>query len=166
MTSTDVATRTDTSPPRLNRKTGKPLKVTGKVSEALDLMIFEGMRWADACLKVGMPKRTARAAIDRPHVLQELRRRKQVFRADVSAANILKLAEIRDQTDNRMAALGAIKALEQIDEESEQRSANRSAPGVTIVIAAPASLTAHQPSIDAKPLIEQDDVSQPANDDD
>src|SRR5262249_16937853 len=108
MSSTDVAISTPNQPQTLNRKTGKPLKVTGKLSEVLDLMVEEGMKYPDACIKAGLATRSARAAFDKPHVLNELRRRKQVFRASISAANISRLAEIRDQDDNRMAALGAI----------------------------------------------------------
>jgi hypothetical protein len=75
-----------------------------------------------------------------------------VFRASISSGNILRLAELRDQDDNKMAAIGAIKVLEQIDDDPASNATRNHAPGVVIVIGSGASVTAPQRSIDAKPL--------------
>lgn len=164
MTSTDVATRPPTVP--INRKTGKPLKVTGKASLMLDRMIEEGETYQDAAKAVGMHVRHARKAIDSPHVLNELRRRKQVFRASISAANIHHLAKLRDKSGNAMAQLGAIKVLEQIDDDPQSVAARSRAPGVVINIVGAASLTPQQPRNGANPLIEHEPrSSSPADDD-
>lgn len=162
MTSTDVATLPPTVP--TNRKTGKPLIVTGRLSQVLDYMVQEGMRYADACLKAGLPTRTARTALDKPHVIHELRRRKQVFRASISAANIHHLAKLRDSSGNAMAQLGAIKVLEQIDDDPATAAARSRAPGVVINIIGSTALMAHERQTGAKPLIDHEAGHHPAPD--
>jgi hypothetical protein len=152
MSSQDVATLEPNATVPTHRRTGKPLKVTGKVSALLDMMIETGKRYPEAAPLVGMHVRAARKALDQQHVLNELRRRKQVFRASISSGNILRLAELRDQDDNKMAAIGAIKVLEQIDDDPASNATRNHAPGVVIVIGSGASVTAPQRSIDAKPL--------------
>lgn len=150
--------------PPATRKADKP-KVTGKASQLIDLMIEEGLTYQEAAKRINMHVRHARKAMDNPLVLNELRRRKQVFRAGISAANILRLAEIRDQQSNQMASLGAIKILEQIDEDNQSVAGRSSSPGVTIVIGAPASVTAQQHRNEPNPLIIQGSRSSPAPDD-
>lgn len=120
----------------LHKRTGKPLKVAPQISKLLDRMVETGERYPDACKAVGMNARSARKALDQQHVLNELRRRKHVFRAAISAGNIVRLAELRDQDEHKIAALGAIKLLEQI-EDNEQQQPKRTTPGITIVIGSP-----------------------------
>lgn len=151
MTSTDIAPTAPTVP--THKRTGKPLKVAGKVSELLDKMIETGLRYPDAAAAIGMHVRAARKALDQPHVLNELRRRKQVFRDGICAGNILRLAEIRDQDDNKQAAVNAIKALEQLDDEPTTSSHRDRAPGVVIYIG---SDLHQQRTIEVKPLINND----------
>lgn len=88
----------------------------------------------DACRKTGFHFASMRNALERPHVLRYLKEQKQVFRAAVSAQNISALAKIRDESGNAMAQLGAIKVLEQLDEEHQAGTAAKSLPGLQIVV--------------------------------
>jgi hypothetical protein len=55
------------------RKTKSPATyVSPKVAEMLDLMVETGLSYQDAALAVGIHVRSARRALDRPHVLSNL----------------------------------------------------------------------------------------------
>lgn len=131
----------------------KALRVGGKLKDALNLIVWEGLAWNEAAAKANFTVAAMRKALERPHVIAYLKAQKQVFRASVSGQNISRLAEIRDRAGNTMAQLGAIKLLEQIDDDQRIGGSQQSTPGVTIIIGAPA-VSAHIPCapIDAKPL--------------
>lgn len=109
-----------------------PMRVTGKLAVAINLMIETGARWDDAAGQVGLTARTMRLALARPHVIGFLRARKQVFREAASTANIKRLCEIRDAADN-MPAVQAIRLLEQLPDENAS-AAKGLAPGFVVQI--------------------------------
>lgn len=135
----DIIAMTMTTVPELNpgrvrlATNGKPpaLKVTGKVAQAIRLMIQEGMPWDQAATAVGMPVRTMRLAIAKPHVIKWMKAEREVFRDHICAANIHRLAEIRDHKPN-MPAVNAILALERRDDE-KAIAARQTVPGFVIV---------------------------------
>jgi hypothetical protein len=142
-----------------------PKRVTGKLKIACDLMVYGDenkpiYQWDDAARQADLSVRAMRLALERPHVRAYLKAQQQVFRDSICAGNPRRLQQIRDQDENKAAAVRAIQVLERIDEEAEARSANRSAPGVTINIMTTPSLTTEQREIEAKPLIEHADVRQ------
>ena len=148
-----------------------PKRITGKLKSACDLMVFGDDKlpiytWDAAARHVDLSVRAMRLALEKAHVRKYIRDQQQVFRAAICAANPRRLAQIRDQDENKSAAVRAIQVLERIDEDSEARSANRALPGVTIIIGSPASVTAQQRTIDAKPLIEHAPISHPPDDGD
>jgi hypothetical protein len=58
-----------------------------------------------------------------------------VFRESVSSANIFRAREIRDQSENQMAAIKAIQVIEEIgDVEAARGSPGTLQPGLTIQI--------------------------------
>lgn len=117
------------------RRTKKPLKVTGKVAEAVDLMVEQGLTYQQAAERVGMHVRPMRKALEKPHVISYLRHRRQVFRASICAANDLRLAAVRDTAGNTMAVVQAIRALEQLDAEpTASRSNAPQLPGLVVQI--------------------------------
>lgn len=124
----NTATRVD-----IRAKDGKRKTISRKCKAALDAMIWEGLPFNEAAQKHGFDVASMRKALERPHVMKYLREQKQVFRASVSARNIHVLAEIRDQAGNGMARIAAVKVLEQVDEDTERKSAART-PGVVIQI--------------------------------
>lgn len=112
------------------------LKVTGRIAEAVRLMIEEGKTYQEAAAAVGMHVRLMRKAIERPHVLSYIRQQRQVFRATINASNDLRLAAVRDKSGNSMAVVQAVKALEQLDDEVTARrgSGFSTSPGLVINI--------------------------------
>jgi hypothetical protein len=71
-----------------------------------------------------------------------------VFRVHASAGNIHRLVEMRDQDENKMAVVTAIKALEQLGDDPQSQRAANSLPGLQIVIVQGGSA---QPAIDVTP---------------
>lgn len=145
----------------------KPKQIGRKLKIALDLMVFgdengDPCEWDEAARKANLTARAMRMALERAHVQRYLREQKQVFRASVSAANILHARRIRNQTGNAMASLGAIKLLEQLENEPQAQSgATRNVtPGVVVVINnnRDAPLIDHQRVIEINPLQSNDDV--------
>jgi hypothetical protein len=143
MSDVQIITPNAPQPPAKPDKPSRALKVTGKLKTALDLMVFGptdgeqpgiALSLADACRATNLHYATMRKALDKPHVRQYLNAQKQVFRASVSAANISRLAEIRDTSGNAMAKLGAIKVLEGISDDPAAAAGVSRAAGVVIII--------------------------------
>ena len=110
--------------------------VPQRLLDAIELMVEEGLSWQDAAHKADYNIRQMRRALERPHVLQLIKQRREMLRASVSAGNIHRLRSIADAAKN-MPAVQAIKLLEEMGEErglSGSHGIAQSNPGVTIVI--------------------------------
>jgi hypothetical protein len=59
-----------------------------------------------------------RLALKRPNVIRYLREARQVFLTHVGAANIRRLRDLRDQDENRNAAVGAARTIEGLIEDT------------------------------------------------
>jgi hypothetical protein len=68
-------------------------RISQKLRDAIDLMVFDGVTYDAAALKVGLTVRNMRMALERPHVLKYLRAQKQAMREAACAANVLRLPE-------------------------------------------------------------------------
>lgn len=122
-------------------------------------MVWNGTAYDEAGPQAGLTVRTMRLALERPHVLAYLRAQKEVLRESASAKNIHRLVAVRDQDENKMAIVQAVKALEQLGEDAPGAGARSANPGIVIVIAPQgAGLTTHYPPNGPKPLIEHEDV--------
>lgn len=156
MTDQQIVTR---EPTHVSQGLAKPrrLQVKGKLRAAIDLMVFEGMPMDAAATKVGLTTYSMRCALEKAHVLAHLRARRVVLRESLCCANDLRLAVIRDAATN-MPAVQAIGMLERLrdDDNAVASTTSRQAAGVVIHIHQPASLTAHERQIEAKPLITLD----------
>jgi hypothetical protein len=138
--STEVATITASSPPAKEKKAKPPRKqIRGKLKTALDLMVFGDSDlpvydFLAAARKAGFTPQAMRKAIERPHVRQYLNEQKQVFRESASAQNIRRAIELRDQDENKTAAVHAMRYLD--GEGSTKAGVNVSVtnvmPGVVI----------------------------------
>ena len=116
--------------------------VTGKLKNALTFMVWQGDSRKDAAQKAQMTDHGLREALRKPHVRQFYSRELDVLRTSEKARTISRLAEIRDQDDNRMAAVAAAKALEAISDAAPPESSQHIAPGLIIqIINAPPVLT-------------------------
>jgi hypothetical protein len=132
--------------------------VTPKVKVAIDDMIESGTDWTVAARNANLTVRAMRKALEKPTTLRYLKERKQVFRAQVSAGNIRRLAEIRDAADN-MPAVNAIRMLEELDEDPAAKASSARVPGFVIMIGAQVgAVMAPVSGNDAKPLIENASV--------
>ena len=154
-----LATTATPRTPATDDKPKRSLRVTGKLKDACDLMVFgplEGdkagcaLAMDEAARAAGLSTRAIRLALDKPHVRQYLNQQKQVFRASASAQNISALLQLRDKIGNAMAQLGAIKLLEQTDEETERKASART-PGVVIqIVSNEVSLKSDAKTLDLK----------------
>jgi hypothetical protein len=110
-------------------------QVTGKLKVAIDAMLYEGARRADAAAKAGMTDHSVRSAMRKPHVLAYYNAGLEVLRTSERPRNIRRLAEIRDKADN-MPAVQAIRALEQMaeDEGRTPGAFRQQLPGLVVQI--------------------------------
>lgn len=124
--------------------TAQGKEIRGPLKVALDLLIYGSLdengkisryTWQQAGSKANYSLVSMRKALERPHVLRYLREQRQVFRAHAAAGNILRAVEIRDQDDNRTAAIQAIRYLDGIGDETVQREGQRAvSPGVVVQV--------------------------------
>jgi hypothetical protein len=151
------------------RKPAEPLRrspaarVQGKLAVALALMVDEGRPMSEAAQQAGMTTHAVREAFAKPHVLEYVRKRRQMLLASVNARNIQRLAEIRDAADN-MPAVNSVLALERMagDASSTGGTGVSHSPGITIQVVTVQSderqpvkttidLTANPPDPDDRP---------------
>jgi hypothetical protein len=117
------------------RRDGRTVpRMTAQVKAACDLMIYEAMSWDAAAVKAGLKVQGMRRALRRPQVLKYLRDERQILLAAIATATPLRLAQLRDQDDNRNAAVNAARTLEGLDADMPMRGGQASAPGFVIVL--------------------------------
>lgn len=167
---TDLGAITPTEPTRQQlaaQGRSAPGKVTGKIKTAIDAMVWQGLKRDEAATAAGLTDHGLYVALSRPHVRAYYLGQCEVLRTSGRARRIHRLEQIAEQDDNKQAAVNAIKALDYQEDQPAAARIAASAPGLVLVIdRTGAALTAHQPSIEAKPLELQADVSQPTNEHD
>jgi hypothetical protein len=111
-------------------------KVTGKLKVALDLMVWSGEKRADAAEKAGLADASLRGALRKPHVLQHYNAELAALRTSLRAKNVHRLDSIADKSKNDMAKVAAIKTMEVIADQADekQRPGTALLPGLQIVI--------------------------------
>jgi hypothetical protein len=124
----DVAIRAESPPDKPKRQ-----QIRGKLRQALDAMVWEGLEYDQAARTYNFHVRSMRRSLQSPHVLAYLRHEREVLRASLAPRNIHRLREIRD-AENNMPAVNAIKLLEQIGDEQPRYGATNAMPGVTVRI--------------------------------
>lgn len=137
---------------------GRRPSIAPRLKAALDAMIWEGKDWNTAAQEATFTVSAMRKALQRAHVIQYLKEQREVFRAAINARNFHRLAEIRDQDDNRNAAVRAIQVLERHDDDAGRGTAARQPGPVLVIVAEGARVMGDQSIIDAKPLIHKSDV--------
>lgn len=98
--------------------------VSGRLKAALDDMTWNGTAWEEAARKANLTVRAMRLALKRPAVLKYLRAERGVLMAQSSAKNFHRLAALRDQDENRGAAVAAARTIEVITTETLGPSAS------------------------------------------
>lgn len=119
-----------------------PLRVTGKLRAAIDLMVWQALTRADAAKQAGITEHGLYSAFRKPHVKAHYLSELEVLRTSERARNIHTLVEVRDQTTNQMARVQAVKELEQSAETQARSTGSLSLPGLTIQI-----INAPQPEV-------------------
>jgi hypothetical protein len=118
----------------------RPVRLPQAVKDAITTMVEEGLDFASAGQQHGVQAQRMRKWLGRSEAIAFLRKERARFRQSACAANEHFLCAIRSG-DNSMAAVNAIKVLEQISDAEVARPSNAPSPGVTIVIRAPVDIT-------------------------
>jgi hypothetical protein len=109
-------------------------KVTGRLKRALDEMVWGGSCRTDAARIAGMTDHSLREALKKPHVKAYYLPELGVLRESGRAKTFHRLEALRDQDDNKAAAVKACQVLEQIGDEELGRRSGNVTPGLVIVI--------------------------------
>ena len=125
-----------------------------KIREIVRLMIEEGLTWQKAADTVGLARRRAKKAIEKPHVVAYRREQRKAF-LDLACMRVPhKLMELME-SENAAAAVRATLALEELNQQSQAQPMRRiSTGGIVIVLGGPQqkALSAGAASM---PVIEQ-----------
>jgi hypothetical protein len=91
--------------------------VSGRLKVALDDMIEQGTPWEQATVKSNLTVRAMRLALKRPSVIGYLRDARRVWLSSATGQNLHALARVRDQDENKAAAVQAARSLEGLASE-------------------------------------------------
>jgi hypothetical protein len=110
--------------------------VTGKLKTALDLMVWDNLTRKEAAAKAGLADSSLRFAFRKPHVMAYYHAELKALRDNLRARNVHRLDTIADESKNDMARVAAVKALEVISDQADekQRPGSQMLPGLQIVI--------------------------------
>jgi hypothetical protein len=125
-----------------SREERRPRPIPKRVQLACRIMIFGDPSAGDDAVPLSFVQAAAIAQIqpyqlrkwlDRPAVIQFLRRERAIFRRFLCSANELALANIRDRGENDAARVRSVLALEQIEAASViQSHGTQQTPGIVI----------------------------------
>jgi hypothetical protein len=133
MTTTDIAEPSRQALAARNRSS--PGKVSGKLLVALNSMVWSGCTRKQAAERAGMSDHGLWAALRRPHVRAWYLAEIDVLRTSERARNIHALVDVRDNAENSMARVSAVKTLEAIgDVEAARGGSATMTPGLVIRI--------------------------------
>jgi hypothetical protein len=128
---------TDTPPTRqalaVQGRSGR-MQVTGRLRTTLTAMVWQGARRAEAAKISRMTDHSLRAALRKPHVKAWYLAELGVLRESERPKTFHRLCDLRDQDENKNAAVAAAKALEQITDDQQTNTKQTVSPGVTIRI--------------------------------
>jgi hypothetical protein len=114
-----------------------PGKVTGRLRAALLDMVWKGSRRDDAAKANSMSIHGLREALRKPHVKAFYLAELGVLRESERPKTFHRLCDLRDQDENKNAAVAAAKALEQLSDEPLRSNATVTSPGVIIRVLVP-----------------------------
>ena len=126
-------------------------RVPERIKQAVVTMVETGADFIAAGKQHGVSAQMMRRWLGRPECIVFLRKQRAQFRAAACAANEAFLVAIRSG-DNSMAAVHAIRTLEQLADNEVTRPSNVPQPGIQIVIRhAPAEPRPAAPIVDITP---------------
>jgi hypothetical protein len=99
-------------------------------------MVWENLRRKDAAAKAGLADASLRFAFRKPHVMAYYHAELAALRNNLRAHNVHRLDKIADDSTNDMARVAAVKALEVIADQADERTRPGAAitPGLIIQI--------------------------------
>lgn len=126
--------------------------LTIAIRTAIDEMIYDRRSRAEACEKAGITERALYLGLEKAEVAAYWNKAIVVLRAGERAQNFHRLTNIRDQDENRAAAVKAVQLMEALDAEAIARPSTGAKPGVTIrIINVPAVQAAPMRTIELRP---------------
>jgi hypothetical protein len=111
-----------------------PGRVTGKLKAAIERMIWQGDKRADAAVAAGMTDHGLRSALRKSHVKAAYLAELDLLRTSERARNVHALVDVRDASDNAMARVAAAKELERSAEQQPSFAGSGMRPGLLIVV--------------------------------
>jgi hypothetical protein len=122
-------------PPLLSsasRELKRPQPIPVQVRQALILMVYghpddpdcRSLTFIEAARETGMKPDVMRRYLDRTEVRALLLRERRAFRAAICAGNEAALQKVRDTAVNGMAVVGAVRALEDLDNPKQPAGVN------------------------------------------
>jgi hypothetical protein len=130
-----------------------PHHVTGKLRTAIERMVWQGDKRADAAAGAGMTDHGLRSALRKSHVKAAYLAELDLLRTSERARSVHALVDVRDASDNAMARVAAAKELERSAVEQVPYAGAPIRPGLVIVVlpAAQASPAPAPQVIDVSP---------------
>ena len=108
-----------------------------KVRAAIDLMVWQGHHRDEAAKLAGIKPKSLYNAFRKHHVRAYYVAELGVLRESARAKTFHRLEALRDQDENRAAAVKACQVLEQLGEQTVNSPAVTQAPGFVIIISRP-----------------------------
>lgn len=116
-------------------QTDKQVRISAKVRTAVDAMVWQGLKRADAAELAGLKDNSLYVAFMKPEVKAYYLQQCDVLRTSGRARRIHRLEAMLEQSDNKAAVINAALALESIGQDQVSANAAQSAqPGVIIQI--------------------------------
>lgn len=124
-------------------------------------MVWDNIKRKDAAEKAGLADASLRFAFRKPHVMAYYHAELKALRDNLRARNLHRLDGIADDSKNDMARVGAIKALQQIADQADEKNRHPGAatiPGLHIVIVNPgtAPRTIDPPPFQRAPVLDHE----------
>jgi hypothetical protein len=111
---------------------GRVQKVRAKLKTMIDRMVWDGEPWEVAAAAAKLQTRSARKALEKPHVVRYLREQRSLFRSALSARNEHVAADIRDNSANAMARVASLRYLDGLPVGDNGAGLSRVTPGVVV----------------------------------
>jgi hypothetical protein len=135
----------------------RTVKITGRVREAVSLMVWNGLKRDDAAKAVGLQPNSLYVAMRKPDVKSLYLIECESFRLSGKARRLHRLEEIAASDRNLNAAVAAIRVAESLEPDPTLRSGMVTSPGLVITIVNPAPVRPVAPTIDITPVREPRD---------
>jgi hypothetical protein len=101
---------TDSLPARQPIERSEPLKVTGRLKHALELMVWSGLARDAAAKEAGLKPHSLYCAFRKSHVLAHYRNECEALRVSGRAKRLHRLDELAAQDENKNAAPASLLA--------------------------------------------------------